>query len=212
MSEEIRCFGCGAVIQSEDENEIGFVPKKALNNDKVLCKRCFRLKNYHELQKTNLTSDDFLNILQEIGNHDCLVVYLIDLFDYNGSLIKDVYKRQAKSTSQILFDQFNEDVRLKEMNFGIYEGKKIEELLNNEEYFNLWNNPDDNVRLTGGESYFEVQTRLKSFINDVYQKYYDKTIFITIHGMLFVILHGLMLNYQTKDLVLSLIHICWRYS
>lgn len=78
MSEEIRCFGCGAIIQSEDENKIGFVPKKALNNDKVLCKRCFRLKNYHELQKTNLTSDDFLNILQEIGNHDCLVVYLIE--------------------------------------------------------------------------------------------------------------------------------------
>ena len=97
---------------------------------------------------------------------------------------------RAKSTSQILFDHFNEDVRLKEMNFGIYEGKKIAEL-----------HPDDNVRLTGGESYFEVQTRLKSFINDVYQKYHDKTIFITIHGMLFVILHGLMLNYQTKDLV-----------
>ena len=37
MSEEIRCFGCGAIIQSEDENKIGFVPKKALNNDKVLC-------------------------------------------------------------------------------------------------------------------------------------------------------------------------------
>jgi broad specificity phosphatase PhoE len=60
---------------------------------------------------------------------------------------------RAKSTSQILFDHFNEDVRLKEMNFGIYEGKKIAELLNNEEYFNLWNHPDDNVRLTGGESY-----------------------------------------------------------
>ena len=87
MSEEIRCFGCGAIIQSDDEKKIGFVPKNALNNDKVLCKRCFRLKNYHELQKTNLTSDDFLNILQEIGNHDCLVVYLIDLFDFNGSLI-----------------------------------------------------------------------------------------------------------------------------
>lgn len=108
---------------------------------------------------------------------------------------------RAKSTSQILFNHFDEDVRLKEMNFGIYEGKKIVELLNNEEYFNLWNHPDDYVRLTGGESYFEVQTRLKSFINDVYQKYHDKTIFITIHGMLFVILHGLMLNYQTKDLV-----------
>lgn len=87
MSEEIRCFGCGAIIQSEDEKKIGFVPKNALNNEEVLCKRCFRLKNYHEIQKTNLTSDDFLNILQDIGNQDCLVVYLIDLFDYNGSLI-----------------------------------------------------------------------------------------------------------------------------
>ena len=87
MSEKIRCFGCGAIIQSEDEKKIGFIPKNALNNEKVLCKRCFRLKNYHELQKTNLTSDDFLNILQKIGDQNCLVVYLIDLFDYNGSLI-----------------------------------------------------------------------------------------------------------------------------
>ena len=87
MSEKIRCFGCGAIIQSEDEKKIGFILKNALNNEKVLCKRCFRLKNYHELQKTNLTSDDFLNILQKIGDQNCLVVYLIDLFDYNGSLI-----------------------------------------------------------------------------------------------------------------------------
>ena len=90
MTEKIKCFGCGAIIQSEDEKKIGFVPKNALEKDVVLCKRCFRLKNYHELQKTNLTSDDFLEILQGIGNHDCLVVYLIDLFDYNGSLINGI--------------------------------------------------------------------------------------------------------------------------
>ena len=87
MTEEIRCFGCGAVIQSEDEKKIGFVPKNALNKDVILCKRCFRLKNYHESQKTSLTNDDFLKILQEIGNHNCLVVYIVDLFDYNGSII-----------------------------------------------------------------------------------------------------------------------------
>ena len=92
MSEKIRCFGCGAIIQSEDEKKIGFIPKNALNNEKVLCKRCFRLKNYHELQKTNLTSDDFLNILQKIGDQNCLVVYLIDLFDYNGSLINGLLR------------------------------------------------------------------------------------------------------------------------
>lgn len=87
MKKEIKCFGCGAIIQSEDKNEIGYVPKSALDNETVLCKRCFRLKNYHESQKTNLTSDDFLRILQGIGEKDCLVVYLVDLFDFNGSVI-----------------------------------------------------------------------------------------------------------------------------
>lgn len=84
---EIKCYGCGSVIQSEDEHHIGYVPKNALEKDHVLCKRCFRLKHYHDLQDSNLTKDDFLNILQTIGEKDGLIVYIIDLFDFNGSLI-----------------------------------------------------------------------------------------------------------------------------
>lgn len=80
--EELRCYGCGAIIQSEDEKKIGFVPKNALDRSQVLCKRCFRLKNYHQLQATNLSDDDFLEILNKIGEKDCLVVYLVDLFDF----------------------------------------------------------------------------------------------------------------------------------
>ena len=87
MEKEIRCYGCGAVIQTENEHQIGFVPKNALSQEHVLCKRCFRMKNYHELQSTSLTNDDFLRILQTIGEKDCLVVYIIDLFDFNGSII-----------------------------------------------------------------------------------------------------------------------------
>lgn len=108
---------------------------------------------------------------------------------------------RAKKTSEILFDHVILDDRLKEMNFGLYEGKNITELLNDKQYDALWNQPNDNTRLPGGESYIEVQTRLQNFINDIYQKYSNKTIFITIHGMLFIILHGLMLDYKTSDLV-----------
>ena len=68
--EELRCYGCGAIIQSEDEKKIGFVPKNALDRNQVLCKRCFRLKNYHQLQATNLSDDDFLEILNKIGEKD----------------------------------------------------------------------------------------------------------------------------------------------
>lgn len=108
---------------------------------------------------------------------------------------------RAKKTSEILFDHVILDDRLKEMNFGLYEGKNITELLNDKQYDALWNQPNDNTRLPGGESYIEVQTRLQNFIDDIYQKYSNKNIFITIHGMLFIILHGLMLDYKTSDLV-----------
>lgn len=95
MEEIMKCFGCGAVIQNENEKHIGYVPKNAMNKDKILCRRCFQLKNYHKLQETSLTKDDFLNILQQIGEKDCLVVYMIDLFDFNGSLIQGLMRHIA---------------------------------------------------------------------------------------------------------------------
>ncbi|RHM63660.1 ribosome biogenesis GTPase YqeH [Coprobacillus sp. AF33-1AC] len=95
--EEIRCYGCGAIIQNENKKMIGYVPKSAMNNEVVLCQRCFRLKNYHELNETNLTQDDFLNILQTIGDTNSLVVYMIDLFDFNGSLIPGLTRHLSQN-------------------------------------------------------------------------------------------------------------------
>ncbi len=92
MNKEIKCYGCGAIIQNENEKLIGYVPKTAMNSDMILCKRCFQLKNYHKLQETSMTKDDFLNILQTIGEKDCLVVYIIDLFDFNGSMIQGLMR------------------------------------------------------------------------------------------------------------------------
>ena len=89
---EIRCYGCGSLIQSDDEKKIGYVPKNALNKEDVLCKRCFQLKNYHQLQETPLNDDDFLKIINQIGEENCLVLYLVDLFDFNGSLIQGLMR------------------------------------------------------------------------------------------------------------------------
>ncbi|MFV0396288.1 MAG: ribosome biogenesis GTPase YqeH [Coprobacillaceae bacterium] len=89
--EEVRCFGCGAIIQHDNENKVGYVPKSAMKENKnILCKRCFKLKNYHQIQKTELTKDYFLKTLQTIGEKDSLVLYIIDVFDFNGSLITGI--------------------------------------------------------------------------------------------------------------------------
>lgn len=90
MDKIIKCYGCGAVIQSDHVNKIGYVPKNAHNSDEVLCQRCFKMKNYHQLSKSPLEADDFLKLLKTIAASDGLIVYMLDLFDFDGSKIKGI--------------------------------------------------------------------------------------------------------------------------
>ena len=70
LNEEIRCIGCGAVIQTNAPGELGYTPvsalEKGLENGEVYCQRCFRLRHYNEIQDVQLTDDDFLRLLNEI--------------------------------------------------------------------------------------------------------------------------------------------------
>lgn len=91
--EEIRCIGCGSIIQSEHEKQPGYVPSSKLNtSEDLICRRCFRLKHYNEITPLSLTKDDYFNIIGEIGNEDALIVMIIDIFDIEGTLIPQISK------------------------------------------------------------------------------------------------------------------------
>jgi 30S ribosome assembly GTPase len=90
--EKYLCIGCGVMIQTEDPRELGYAPKSALEKDQVICQRCFRLKHYNEIQDVNLTDDDFLKILNEIGKSDALIVKIVDIFDFNGSWLPGLHR------------------------------------------------------------------------------------------------------------------------
>ncbi|MCP9328320.1 ribosome biogenesis GTPase YqeH [Liquorilactobacillus satsumensis] len=90
-TEELYCIGCGALLQSTDREGLGFVPAASLQNredhKELYCRRCFRLRHYNELATVSLTDDDFLRVLSKIGETDALVVNVVDIFDFSGSLI-----------------------------------------------------------------------------------------------------------------------------
>lgn len=114
--EDLYCIGCGAKIQTEDKNALGFLPAGALKKkiaerdqmeavqagdegreasiktEDLYCQRCFRLRHYNEIAPTSLTDADFLRLLKEIGQHDALIVNVVDIFDFNGSLIPNLHK------------------------------------------------------------------------------------------------------------------------
>jgi hypothetical protein len=84
---ETACQGCGVSLQSEDPKGLGYIPSSSLEKDTPLCKRCFRLKHYNEIQDVAVADDDFLQMISTIRNTKSLVVHLIDIFDVHGTLL-----------------------------------------------------------------------------------------------------------------------------
>lgn len=93
---DIRCIGCGALLQTVDKNTPGYTPesalKKGLETGQLYCQRCFRLRHYNEIAPVNISDDDFRRLLSQISDSDALVVYVVDMFDFNGSLIPGLHR------------------------------------------------------------------------------------------------------------------------
>lgn len=92
MEETKHCSGCGVKIQSELSSEAGYVPATALEREPIICQRCFRIKNYNEAMSVALDQDDFLRLLGKIGQEDALVIHIVDLFDFDGSIISSLQR------------------------------------------------------------------------------------------------------------------------
>lgn len=97
MSEQFNCTGCGVKIQTENPEELGYAPASSLEKEVVVCQRCFRLKNYNEIQDVSLTDDDFLKILNELSSRDALIVKIVDIFDFNGSWLPGIQRFAGKN-------------------------------------------------------------------------------------------------------------------
>lgn len=113
--------------------------------------------------------------------------------------------KRARTTAQLIFDDqtiMNDD-RLKEMNFGDFEGRKIADILKTdfEIYDNLWNHPEKFIRIPHGESYDEVIKRVKSFLSDLQTLPAESSIMIVTHGMYFIVMLATMLGLDKKDYI-----------
>ena len=89
---QLRCAGCGVLIQTEDKQKAGFVPASALQKTPIICQRCFRIKHYNEAASVTIDQDEFLRLLSGIGNTNSLVVHIVDIFDFEGSLISGLQR------------------------------------------------------------------------------------------------------------------------
>ena len=83
-----KCIGCGATLQYTLPNDIGYSPK--FESD--YCKRCFRLSNYGEFNSNIIPIIDTHNILNKISNINGIIVWVVDLLDFESCFFDDYHK------------------------------------------------------------------------------------------------------------------------
>lgn len=93
----MKCEGCGINIQSIDKDKPGYIPQntldeKILENDKILCQRCFKLKNYNQLMPYDLNSD-FLPQLGKVVEDFNTIIWVIDIIDFEGTFRDEIAKK-----------------------------------------------------------------------------------------------------------------------
>ncbi|GGG11117.1 ribosome biogenesis GTPase YqeH [Paenibacillus abyssi] len=86
------CAGCGVTLQTESQQKPGYIPEAAKSRTPVICQRCFRIKNYNEAATVTIDQNEFLKLLGGIAATDSLVIHIVDLFDFEGSLISGLQR------------------------------------------------------------------------------------------------------------------------
>ena len=87
-----RCASCGAILQDEDPKKNGYISKKRIDEhiEEMTCDRCYNLRHYNAV--TNEFSSDYQKLLLKAKADDALVVYVLDLFALEASLIPNIAK------------------------------------------------------------------------------------------------------------------------
>lgn len=92
------CKGCGVKLQQEEPKKLGYIPPQTFEKGSFVCQRCYRIRHYNEASEAVLDENDFLKILNDIGNTDSLIVNIVDLFDFEGSFIKGLPRFVGKNS------------------------------------------------------------------------------------------------------------------
>ena len=77
------CFGCGSILQSDNELNPGYIPENKLESANY-CKRCFRLTHYGEIS-TNELEKSTKSILDNVNKDNSFKIYIVDFLNINNN-------------------------------------------------------------------------------------------------------------------------------
>lgn len=104
-----RCNGCGAKIQTDNPKSPGYIRKDVLENNPndFLCERCFNIQHYNKNIKVSIGEKEFLEIAKIISDEKNLIVNVIDVFDLDGTVLKNINNLFPKSKILLVANKYD---------------------------------------------------------------------------------------------------------
>lgn len=98
----MRCYHCGAVLQSKQKKEKGYIDASFLNqenaeNEVLYCHSCYeKMSAINTGMLEQDVDDEILKILDDAVATDAFIIWVVDLFTFNGTLNPDIVKKVKK--------------------------------------------------------------------------------------------------------------------
>ena len=89
-----KCAGCGAIFQTNSPSKEGYIDSSMID-DALICKRCFRIKNYGDYVNVDKNVKDYDLIFNEIKDKNKLILFLCDILTLDDS-IKEINNFKGK--------------------------------------------------------------------------------------------------------------------
>lgn len=101
QSRVLRCYHCGAILQCENEKEKGYIIPESLHRATpiqiIYCDRCFEtMKAFNNSELEQKVDQEVLKILDDAFATDALIIWVVDLFSFNGTLNSEIAKKVKK--------------------------------------------------------------------------------------------------------------------
>ncbi len=156
-----------------------------LNNKYYILRHGEALSNVRDIMSS--FPEKFENPLTGLGR-EMIMVSVEQLSKKHIDLIFSSDVLRTKQTAQIVSEKLSLpiifDARLREMDFGYFNGKPVSEL---DDYFKQESERIKSI-IPGGENYEQISDRIFNFLEEMNIKYTNKNILIITHGFFWWIL------------------------
>ena len=103
----LRCYHCGAILQCDNPDEKGYIIPESLNRATpiqiIYCDKCFEtIKAFNNSELAQDIDQEVLKILDDAFATDAYIIWVVDLFSFNGMLNPEIANKVKKLNLTVL--------------------------------------------------------------------------------------------------------------